>query len=374
METAKTQIIDVKGLLSGDVIPMENAETSTEEAGQQSDYKEVIRGQTLAIEEEKTEINQEEIVLNYLKEKGKQINSIDELFREPTTKEINLYEGLLDEQDKAYLEFKRENPNKTRRDFDSIYSDVEQISPLEFARERVLQESGVRLTNEQIDQYLEEELNVTLSEGEVSAIDLVKLSKYGKPIKDQRIEEQKQYTTSAIDKQKDNSIKEEQNNNNSDYVRLDNNTIMLKSDYDRLVANHQDYLKNNREAVDGVTDSVFSVAFDDNGEKQVRTYRYEYDQKDRHSMVSLTSDVQKMVSQRYRSEKGFDHKQFNEDLFWLQPENRSKAIGFIVQKARAEAIEEVLKNRGNFSFTPTQSLTVSGKEGVKNVAIKDIFN
>jgi len=372
METAKSQIVDVENLLQGDISAMKIDENITQENTQINDNVEVTQENTQEQKqeavEEKAEPNQEEIVLNYFKSKGKNINSIDDLLAEPKAKEINPYQEILDDEDKAYLEFKRENPKKSRRDFEAIYSDVNQISPLEFARARVLQEAGLSLTDQQIDQYLEEELNVTLDTEELSAVDLVKLSKYGKPIKDQRIAEQQRYKEN-----KDTSIKEEQNNNNSEYVKLENNTIMLRSDYDKLVNERNDYLKNIKEAGDSITTSVFSVIIDDNGDKQERTYAYEYDQKDKHSMVSLATDVQQMVRERYYSDKGFKHKEFNEDLFWIKPENRNKAISLIVQKARAEAIEEVLKNRGNFNFQPTQTIDKAQKDGVKIISAKEIF-
>jgi len=364
METAKSQIVDVENLLQGNVLAGQTSANPDQQTEQISDNQDVeqenIDVQKQEVTEAKAEPNQEEIVLNYFKSKGKNINSIDDLLAEPKEKEINPYQEILDDEDKAYLEFKRENPKKSRRDFEAIYSDVNQISPLEFARARVLQEAGVSLTNEQIDQYLEEEL---------SAVDLVKLSKYGKPIKDQRIAEQQRYKEN-----KDTSIKEEQNNNDTEYVRLDNNTVMLRSDYDKLVNERNDYLKNLKEAGDSITTSVFSVIIDDNGDKQERTYTYEYDQKDKHSMLSLATDVQQMVRERYYSDKGFKHKEFNEDLFWIKPENRNKAISLIVQKARAEAIEEVLKNRGNFNFQPTQTIDKAQKDGIKTIPIKELFN
>jgi len=383
METAKSQLVGVSDILQGRIIPLEQPEQTSSQEAKTGDNKEVINSEENPIAQEKTiieatktPINEEEIVLKYFKDKGKQINSIDELFTEPQTKEVNPYQEILDDQDKAYLEFKRENPKKTMRDFEAIYSEVNDISPLEFARERVLQEAGVRLTNQQIDQYLEEELGVSLDDEELSATDLVKLSKYGKQIKDQRIAEQKRYR--EIVNQKANSDtsepQEEVQDIESQYIKLDNNTIMLRSDYDKLAKERQQYLKDNKEAGDSVAVSVFSVNIDDNGEKQERTYSYEYDDKDRHSMVSLSTDVSQTVRERYHSYKGFNHKQFNEDLFWIKPENRNKAISFIVQKVRAEAIEEVLKNRGNFNFTPTRSMGEPKKDGVKNISVKDIFN
>lgn len=315
----------------------------------------------------------EESVLNFFKSKGREVSSLDELFTNPEpvieTKEVNPYEDILDDDDKAYLSFKKET-GRTRKEYESLKTNLDDVSPVVFAREQVLKESGIKLSQEQIDEYLEEKLGID-DISELSTRDIIELSKYGKSIKDARIEEQNKYRQPVQPKQE---VPQNNNSNSDEYVQLANGTYMKKSDYETAQQNQQSHNKMVQEAVNSVTASSFKVMIDDNGEQKELNYNYDYSDNDRSSALSMVTDLGKYVQESYETESGFNHKRFAEDVFWLNPKNREVAIASIINKVRAEAIEEVLKQRGNVNYKSQNSNLSNGEKPGKIVSIKELFN
>jgi len=302
----------------------------------------------------------EEDFLNYAKSKGKEVKSFDELFleKEPIVQEkiINPWEDVLDDEDKQYLTYKKET-GRTRKDFDSLNTDYDSISSLDLARERVRMESGQKLTNAQADLFLERKLGVDLSDlNDLDEYDSIELATFSKSIREEKKLEQQKYKQPIAPKQA------------ADLVTLDNGATMRKADYDVMIMNHQQHLEQAKAAVNSVTSAAFKVNIDDNGVARELNYGYDYSQEDKHSMLSTVSDVNAEMERMYHSEKGFKHEQFSEDSWWMKSANREKAIISIVNKARAEAIEELMKNENNVNFS-RNSLQGAGKENVKFVPI-----
>lgn len=303
----------------------------------------------------------QEIAFAYLNENGIEAKSIDEL-KKGTEKIVNLYEDVLDDDDKAYLQYKKET-GRGRKDYEKINSNIDETPKLELARERVRRESGENYTNEKIDEYITDVLGIDLED--MSASDEIKLAAYTKSILEEKRAEQEKYKR-PIEKKPDN--------NPDDYVRLENNSIMLKSDYENLTKNRQKSIEDSKEAVNSVTATNFKIDIDDNGTIKEQNYVYEYSEKDKHSMLSMVSDIDAEIAKDYNSEKGFDRKQFAEDMFWRNKNNREKAIASIIHKAIAGNTEEVLKLRGNVNFSQNQPITPKTNEGVKMVSFKDIID
>ncbi|MCP1996656.1 hypothetical protein [Flavobacterium sp. HSC-61S13] len=310
----------------------------------------------------------EEAVLSFLKDKGRDVTSLDELLKTPEpvieTREVNPWEELADDEDKAYFKFKQET-GRGREEFKTLNQDLNAISPIEFARERVRQETGSQFTDEQIDEYLENQLGIESLE-DLSSSDSIKLAGYGKTIKDARISEQEKF------KQPVKKVEPTTPTNQDEFVKLHNGAVIKKSDYEVMVSNHQTHIKNATDAVNSVTAASFKTVIDDNGVEKELNFAYEYSDEDRGSAISIVSDIDKFIQENYHTEKGFNHKSFGEDVFWLRPENREKAISSIIQKARAEAIEETLKVRGNVNFTNQEGLTTPSKYGVTLMSLSDL--
>ena len=315
-----------------------------------------------AIDFDVEELN-DEVAFNHLKKsKGLEVESFDDLLK---PKEVNPYEDVLDDDDKAYLNFKKET-GRSRKDFEALNANLDEIPKIDLARERVRRESGINLTNEQIDEYLTDELGIDLED--MRASDQIKLASYTKSILEERKAEQEKYRTPAENKQQPEAKKE--NTQQNEYVTLENGAVMLKSQYENLVNTRQQEISKAKEAVNSVTNSDFKITIDDKGTPKEMNFAYEYSEEDKQSMVSIVSDIDGVVTSRYGSEKGFDHKRFAEDMQWSDPKFREKAIASLLHKAIASNTEEVLKERGNVNFT-NDSLQKQAKEGVNIVSMAD---
>lgn len=309
------------------------------------------------------EINEDEIAISYLKKQGFEIETADDLqrYKQPQVKEVNPYEDLMDEEDRMYFEFKK-NTGKSKKEFEMLRIDPESITPLEYAIEKARKESGLNLTKEEALEFLEDELGIADFD-ELSNTDRVKLARYSKDLKEER--------ANMYNELKDLSTKQTAPKNQPETIKLEDGRVVNKADYEQFQVQRQQYLNTNKEAVNSVANSEFKVMLDDNGEQREVSFSYEYNDQDKHSMLSLTNDTSKTF-QRYQTENGLNHKQFNEDMWWTDPANRNKAIASIIQKALATNTEELLKGRGNVNLT-NEPLPAQKTEGVKMVPINDIF-
>lgn len=336
-----------------------NEQNNGVENNDNADYSRTVE---LDDEFEIQELN-EEIAFNFLKKsKGLEVENFDDLLK---PKEVDIYEGVYDEDDKAYLKFKKET-GRSRKDFESLNTNLDEIPKIDLARERVRKETGLTLTNEQVDEYIAEELGIDLED--MGASDQIKLAAYTKSTLEERKAEQEKYRTPIENKQQPEAKNE--NTQQNEYVTLENGAVMLKSQYDNLVNTRQQEILKAKEAVNSVTNSDFKITIDDKGTPKEMNFAYEYSEEDKQSMVSIVSDIDGVVASRYGSEKGFDHKRFAEDMQWSDPKFREKAIASLLHKAIASNTEEVLKERGNVNFT-NDPLQKQAKEGVKIVSMAD---
>ena len=336
-----------------------NEQNNGVENNDNADYSRTVE---LDDEFEIQELN-EEIAFNFLKKsKGLEVENFDDLLK---PKEVDIYEGVYDEDDKAYLKFKKDT-GRSRKDFEALNTNLDEIPKIDLARERVRRESGITLTNEQIDEYIADELGIDLED--MSASNQIKLAAYTKSILEERKAEQEKYRTPIENKQQAEAKNE--NTQQKEYVTLENGAVMLKSQYENLVNTRQQAILQAKEAVNSVTNSDFKITIDDKGTPKEMNFAYEYSEEDKQSMVSIVSDIDGVVARRYGSENGFDHKRFAEDMQWSDPKFREKAIASLLHKAIASNTEEVLKERGNVNFT-NDPLQKQAREGVKIVSVTD---
>lgn len=311
-------------------------------------------------------IDNEKVVLEVLKSKGFEVESIDDLdrFKEPQIKEVNPFDDVMDEDDRRYFAYKKATGG-SRNEFDKLNIDPESVSLLDYAVERVRREGGANISQQDAIEILEEELGIE-DFNKLSPKEQLKLARYSKEIKEERIKAYNDFREiTSGNRQEKNSSKEEM-------VVFENGQKMPKKEYDKMVKNRQMYLDSNKESVNSVTESVFKLSIDDNGTPKEVSFNYEYNDQDRQSMLSMTEDTGKLL-ERYSTEKGFDHKQFNEDVFWLNPENRNKAIASLIHKAIALNTEEVLKSRGNVNLT-NPSIDKQKPKDVEMVSLNSIFS
>lgn len=305
--------------------------------------------------EQKQEVVSQELtpeqIVAYFKKNGRDVANVDDLFQ---VKEVNKYEGLIDEEDDAYFKYKKET-GRTRKDFDYLKEDFTKVSALELARERVRQDTGLKLTNEKADAYLEKKLGIDLSEAELDSNDDIELNAYSKQYRDKLIEEQEKYRT-PLEK-----ITQAKKANDVEMVQLEDGTKVLKADYDAFTEKRNTYLNNIEQAVNRVTASDFKVVIDDNGEKKELNFSYEYSKEDKHRMLSETQDVDLTINNRYQSKDGFNHQGLTESMWWGLKENQQKVISAAMQQARAQLLEEMVEsdNNVNFGHKPLQTIKKS---------------
>ncbi|WGK93795.1 MULTISPECIES: hypothetical protein [Flavobacterium] len=312
-------------------------------------------------------VDNSELALAYLRENGIEVSSIEDLKKQPEKVvekvEVNPYEDLLDDDDKAYLNFKKET-GRSRKEFEALNYDLDNLPKIDLAREKVRKETGLNFSDEEVDEYISESLGIDLEDMSVS--DKIKLASFTKSILDEKKAEQEKYRKPVEAAQPES--KEE--NTEQEWVKLDNGAVMLKSEYEKLTNTRQQEILKAKESVNSVTDSDFKITIDDKGTQKELNFTYEYSEEDRQSMVSLVSDIDGVIQSRYGSENGFNHKNFAEDMQWSDPKFREKAIASLLHKAIADRTEGLLKERGNVNFSqdPLQKQT---KEGVKMVSVID---
>ena len=315
------------------------------------------------------ELSFDDQVKQWAASKGREIQSVDDLFvpvEKEVIKEVNPYADILDEDDKTYFAYKKET-GRGRKDYDSLQKDIDSVPSIELARERVRTENGLpNLTNDQADEYIAKKLGIDDIE-DLTGTDQIELAGYVKTLREQKKAEQDKYRK-PVEKQQPVA-----NTDTDKYVTLPNGSVMRKEDHEALINNQQQFLKESKEAVNQVKASPFKISVDDNGTQRDLDYTYEYIEQDVQNMASIVSDIDGTMAKRYRSETGFNHKQFAEDMLWSDPKFREKALPDLLQRARSAAIEEVMKQNGNHNFTAQLPQNAQEIEGVTIKPIGEVF-
>lgn len=277
------------------------------------------------------------IVLEYLNKKtGKSSSDISDYIKKPEA-QSDPFEGLSDDWVQA-IKFAKET-NRPISDFIKATQDVDKMSAIDLARE-LTKEIDSSLTNEEIDEYLQEELNIDLSNPEgLTTIEKIRLERFVKDYRAQRKAQQEKYTQPI-----------ERQGASNDLVELPNGLKATKEQLEKFNNLRNQYLENLKSSADKITDSVFQVEIDDNGSKRQLEFAYEYSKSDKHSMLSDSSDVEAALQKMFTTENGLDAAALQEAMFWANPQNRAKAITSIIHKVIAERTEEFAKRRGNVNF------------------------
>lgn len=350
-------------------------ENNTNDATSEVENQETIKVVTPVVtaEEVKSDLTTQptkaEIATSYLRENGIDFENIEDFkkSREKVveTKEVNPYEGLMDENDKAFYAYKKET-GRGRKDFEALNVNLDELPRIDLARERVRKETGLKLSDEEVDEYITDALGIDLDE--MSTSDKVKLASYTKDTLEARKVEQEKFRSPSENKPENQNpaIKNE-------YHRLPNGSVMKKADFEIMENNRLQEIEKAKEALNSVTASTFKIIVDENGTNRELNFDYEYSEDDKHSMLSVFSDIDAEMKNRYSSEKGFDHKQFLEDRFWDNKPQREKAIASIVHKALAQRTEELMKEQGNFNFNSNAPLHRNESSG-KIMTFKEIYN
>lgn len=311
----------------------------------------------------------DEVVTNYLKSKGREFENLDALFTKPEAVE-NPYAKVIEEADvKSFLDYRKET-GRSLADYNKLQAGVNDIPLLELALGQARKDVGGNVSNDDLKEYIEAELNIDLSDlDELTTGEKLKLQKFTKEYKAELVAEHEKYKT-PLPSTKVESVSEQE-----DMVTLEDGQKISKKVLEEHQQLRQTYLENTKAAVDSVAKTSLNIEFDNNGTKEVLTYDYEFDAEDKKSMFSLAEDVDQTVKKLFRTENGFDHESFAKAIYRLDPKNWEKEVSAIVNKARAEAIEDFTKTGNNVNYNQNSLQPRQGtKEGVTIVPLNKLFN
>jgi ketosteroid isomerase-like protein len=288
-------------------------------------------------------------VFEMAKTNGREITAMDELFKapEPQKIEVNPYENV-DPKVKGFLDYHKDT-NRSYEDYQALQKDVAAIPDIELARDRVRQETGKNFSNDEVDSYLEKKLNIDLSDlSDLDIADQIELTSFAKSARENKLIEQEKYKQPIDTKPATAPL-------GNDMVELENGERMPKSVYEGLVAQRQKYVESINKSMDSIVPTVFNVVVDDNGSEKTINYSYDYSKEDVQNMASKANDLEVTINS-YKDEQGnFKQLELMEDLYWMDKNNRGKALSAIIHKVRAEVTEELLKQEGNVNLGQGQS-------------------
>ena len=318
------------------------------------------------VQDEFVELDDERAFQHLKQSRGFEYENLDDFLKpKEVIKEVDRYEGIeFDDDDNQYFQYKKDT-NRSRKDFDYLNKNFDEIPLLDLALDKVKKEVGSGFTKEQLTEYLENELSIDFSE-ELTATEEIKLTKFVKEFKSTLKAEQEKYKT-PIEKKPvvpEPSITD-------DMLRMEDGSLVNKQNYERLQNEHQQYLKDIKSTVNSVTDDSFKVTIDDNGTSKEFEFGYKISDEDMRSAVSKASDIMAYQTARYESDKGINHALILKDLD--RTANFDKYMVSTFEKGYAKAIEEFTKIANNTNFN-TGNIQNQAPSGVRHVSISDVFN
>lgn len=299
----------------------------------------------------------DDAVLNYLNSKNNtEFKTIDDFknsfikeVEKPIEKEVNPYADVMDEEDKAYFDFKK-STHRSRKEFDFLAQDFSKKSALELSIEKIKLESGLDLTDKDAKEHLEKTLDIEDIE-DLSMSDKIKLNTNAKPYLDSLLEQQEKFRAPLEEALRTKPTTPQASEK---YITQDGRALS-KEDYEKETQQVQrEYLENIAKGVSSATPLEFDIEIGDDSDKRNLKLKYDWSEKDKQSMLSDASNIDAMIKRRYNTENGFDHSQLAKGLWLGDEKNLQKVISTAVQQAHAEFIADkaASDNNENFSRAP----------------------
>ncbi len=341
----------------------EQTETTASEEQKQTTATETTTEEettTSTTENTTTEIN-DNSVLEYLRAQGREVESIEDLFKKPEAPNVVEPTTKYSDEVNQFLKY-HEETGRSFQDYQSLNKDFSKASALDLAREKAISASKGKLSSEDVDEYLQKKLNIDLSDpSDLDKFDLIELETYSDDYRNQRISEQEQYRK-PLEKQPQEQM-----------ITLANGKQVTQEEFQTLQTNQKkSYEKALQDSADSITASSFNVKVDNNGTEENYTLDYSYSKEDKHNMLSSAKDVDSTLKSLFGSEQGFDYKAFQEAMFWMNPANREKAFNAVVHKALAKQGESILRKQNNTNFDSSKQ--VPGSSSKKNLKTPNYQN
>lgn len=313
-------------------------------------------------------------VVSYFKENGREVESLEDLLKAPepeikeVVKEVNPYEGVkFDEEDLQYLKFKKET-NRSRKEFDVLNQDLDALSPIDLAKQRIEKETGQKFSRQEVIEYLEEKFDMNLSEMDnLSVKDKIELQSFVKPTKDELVALKETY--------KQPIEVASQSPNKDDYVTLENGSIVPKAKYEEETNIRTKYLEQVNNLSNGVDGLSFKFGVDDNGVKKEVDFSYEISQQDTQEMVSKLSDINATLKQHFSTKTGaIDVRALGIALQFGSGNKLEKLLDTAYQRGRADLAEATTKTVNNVNYSPTGTPRKNGEQyATKKVTVDELL-
>lgn len=303
-----------------------------------------------------TELDDSQVLAFLNQRNGANYTSFDDVFKTIEVEKIVEKEPELPNAVKALWDYMKET-GRGMQDFLETQRDYSQMTNLDLARDAIRKENiGLQLTDSETNILLADKFGVEVEDlSTLQGKDLLRLKTFSNRHLQSLLGEQQKY---KLPKEDHKPKQSQEAQPVGEQVKLSNGQLVNKEVYE---AQRKKYIQDQSRAIQSLDSADYSISLDQNGEKTNISFKYDYTNEDRHSMQSLTSDVNGILP-RYQSEDGFDHKSFNEDLWWSVPQNREKAIKRMLVHAKSIGVDEVMKERKNINFKqekkPTREKTV----------------
>lgn len=335
-----------------------------EEAVEEEKPKEVVKETTEKPKEEIQEEVKPEVKEEVVVEQEKPTEKVAEKAKDP-------YEDILDDEDRAYLSFKKNNPGTNRSDYEESKVDYDKLDRKDLLRKSLREKYNITYSDAELDAYIEEKLGIPMdaNESEMSVTEYVALQKETEDYINSKKEQQNKWLENT-NKPENKTAEQPQ----EELVELENGQKMSKKEYDKIVENRNKYIKGNEEALNRVNATSFKIEVDDNGSKRELEYSYEFSKEDKNRILSISSDPVAHFNKTYTTKEGFNHDAINIDQAWSDSQLRSKMIKNMLQTARAEGFEESLKEQGNVKLGANKQLHHQETNGIKIVPLTELFN
>ncbi|WP_440880634.1 hypothetical protein [Tenacibaculum sp. C7A-26P2] len=291
----------------------------------------------------------DDAVLSYINQKvGKEFKQFDDIFQvkekeieKIVEKTVNPYEGVMDQNDINYFEFKK-NTGRSRDEYDFIQKDLDAISDFDWVKKKLQKiDPNSKISNEDVNQYLEHKLNIDLTDEDKSQYNALEIKSFVKDIIEESKKLQEEYKK-PTQNYNPNQQKEE-------FVTLENGQRMLKSQYDTLMDDRKKYIESMKQGVSSAASLAVESIIENDGEKTPLNFTYEFTDDDRHSMLSDASDVDSFIQKNFMGEDGLNHKELA--TFIHKGINFDKYMGMAMKQVRAKTIEEFIAKSNNENFT-----------------------
>ena len=313
-------------------------------------------------------------VVSYFKENGREADSVEDLLKTPEAeikeviKEVNPYEGVkFDEEDLQYVKFNKET-GRNRKDFNALNQDLEKISPIDLAKQRIEKETGQSFSRQETIDYLEEKFDLNLSDlDKLSARERIDLQSYVKPVKDELVALKETY--------KQPIEVESQSPNMDGYVTLDNGSIVPEAKYEEETTIRTKFLEQVNNLSNGVGELGFKFSVDDNGVKKDVDFSYEISKQDTQEMVSKLTDINATLKQHFSTETGeVDVRALGIALQFGSGNKLEKLLDTAYQRGRADLAEATTKTVDNVNYSPAGTPKKDGQQyATKTVTFDELL-